>query len=313
MHNTLNNNLFGGMSASKLKAVEQKATRHSTIKICSTYLTPAREVVPIAECLVAYSPVTDTITKFIAAFVPASPSAKHQGCKFLISKNQDGSHRPVLVKNHGKSDPDFYWNEAFQSVFLDHSMLPSIGHSEFRVLRTYRKDVRGQHRFELLNFEQPPAGQPVNKKTMVVEQQWNSVPPIALARTLKGFFWWQRQITEELSAFSGVDLMVCLGLGIERTLAQSVEPKQLEEILMDHSEEVGEPLSVTFGVTNMVTPEEGKPFYVPEIPAEPQAVSVEAAPEKKKRKERKASAKRPRKVKAEQSVAASAGEVEFFD
>ena len=307
----INNNLFGGLSSEKLAAVSNAVVKDSPIRLCSTYLTPAREVVPICEALVAYNPEKDEIVKFISAFVPGYPGAAHQGVKFMISKNhQDGSHRPVVVKNKpGQSG--FYWNEVFQTAYLDYGKLPATIQSEFRVLRAYRQGIRTRARFELLSFDHPAPGQPVDKRTMKVEQMWNGCPPIALAQAFKGLFWWQEMVVNFISQFSGVDLTSCLGLGIARTLASSVSPAQLNDLLHDHSEEVSEPLSVTFGGVNMVTPEEGKPFYAPEIPVPQAEEIVEVAPTKKKRKASgKASGKR--KVKVEQSIEA-AGEVEIFD
>lgn len=284
MRNQIENGIFGKLSAEQMGKVKAEVIPDAKIRLCGTLMTPSRDIVPISEALVAYDPVSDTIVKFIAAFIPPHPNAPHQGVKYLVSKDHCGDHKPVVITNNGKADrkqnkggKKMFWNPHFLTAFLDYSKLPmNVAQAEFRVLRVYRAGLRVKHRFELLAFDTPKVGENVDKKTMRLELPFNSVPPIALARCYKAMFWWQTQILFELSDFSGVDLSVALDLGIKRKLDQAVQtgtmaPEVEEAILHDHSEdpvegEVSEPLSVSLGINNMVQPEEGKPFYVPDNP-----------------------------------------------
>lgn len=281
--NQLNNGIFGKMSSQELDKVRSEAVQDSKIRLCSTYMTPSRDIVPIAEALVAYCTKTDNIVKFIAAHVPQHQNSYHKGIKFLISKDQNGDHKPVVVCNNGKPPPNkngkpIIWNPHYLAAFLDYSKLPmDHQHAEFRLLRAYRAGVRSKHRFELLSFATPAPGMPVDKRTIKLDAPFNSVPPIHLARCHKSMYWFQEQIIFELSDFSGVDLSSALGLGIKRKLDQAVKagdmaPAVEEEILHDHSEdpvvEVSTPLAQDikdYG-KNMVQDEEGRPFFVPDNP-----------------------------------------------
>lgn len=280
--NQIDNGIFGKMSSQELDKVRSEAVQDSKIRLCSTYMTPSRDIVPIAEALVAYCTKTDNIVKFIAAHVPQHQNSYHKGIKFLISKDQNGDHKPVVVCNNGKPPPNkngkpIIWNPHYLAAFLDYSKLPmDHQHAEFRLLRAYRAGVRSKHRFELLSFATPAPGMPVDKRTIKLDAPFNSVPPIHLARCHKSMYWFQEQIIFELSDFSGVDLSPALGLGIKRKLDQAVQtgnmtPQVEEEILHDHSEdpvEVSTPLAqdIKDHGKNMVQDEEGRPFFVPDNP-----------------------------------------------
>lgn len=281
-NNQIDNNVFGKLDAAQLSQIKSQVIPDAKIRLCGTLMTPSREIVPIAEALVAYDPQSDTIVKFLAAFIPPHPRATHDGVKYLISKDEDGQHKPIVIthdknkKNKNNPSKKMFWNPHFLTAFLDYEKLPVYcAHAEFRILRAYRAGLRVPYRFELLAFDIPNPGDNVDKKTMQVEVPYNSVPPIHLARCYRTMFWWQKQIVAEISDFSGVDLSTALGLGIKRKLDQAVKAGHMaqaveEEILHDHSEdpvEVSEPLSVSLGInTNMVKDEEGKSFFVPDNP-----------------------------------------------
>jgi hypothetical protein len=290
MKNEIQNGIFGGDAAHQ--QLKKLVIKDSRIRLSATVRTPSREIVPIAEALVAYDTQTGTIIKFISAFIPPPVDGAHCGIKYLISTDREtGLHKPVVIAWQGKKDSG-YWNPSFLTAYLDYSKLPmAYEHAEFRVLRAYRAGLRAPARFELLAFDTPPAGQDVDKHTMTVECPFNSTPPIQLARSYKHLFWWQKQILNEIGLFAGVDLMAALGLGIKRKLDQAVAkgdmtPAMKEEILHDHSEdpvEMEEPLRASFGLptTHMVPVEEGdgKDFYVPDNPLAKTAGAEEAEEE----------------------------------
>jgi len=282
--NQLDNGIFGKLSSEEMNKVRSDVIPDPKIRLCGTLMTPSRDIVPISEALVAYDPASDTIVKFIAAFIPPHPNAPHKGAKYLISKDQHGDHKPVVITHNGKVDQKqnkdgkkMFWNPHFLTAFLDYSKLPmNCENAEFRVLRAYRAGLRVKHRFELLSFDTPKVGENVDKKTIRLETPFNSVPPIQLARCYKAMYWWQKQIVMELSDFSGIDLMSTLGLGIKRKLDQAVQtgtmaPEVEEEILHDHSED---PVEVSTSLAqdiksygkNIVSSEEGEPFFVPDNP-----------------------------------------------
>lgn len=270
----IQNNVFGQLNSAEMQKIEKQVVPDSRIRLCSTLLTPSREIVPIAECLVAYDTRTDTISKFIAAFVPQYNGSSHMGIKFLLSKTQTGNHKPVVIAWHGKNKEGTYWSPHFLTGFLDYAKLPMMcGDAEFRVLRAYRSDLRAPARFELLTFTHPGQGKDVDKRTMRVEMPFNSVPPINLVGSYKGLFWWQQAIVTEMSRFSGVNMLPAIGIGISNKLTQAVQQGVMseqvkEDILHDHSEdpveEVVESLGESFGVR--VKAEDGQDFYVPANP-----------------------------------------------
>jgi hypothetical protein len=276
----IQNNVFGNLKTEDMKKIEKNVVKDSRLRLCSTLMTPSREVVPIAECLVAFDTKSDAIVKFIAAYVPPPRDNAHKGIKYLISKDsQTGEHKPVVIAWNGQKKEGAFWNPHFLTAFLDFGKLPmACETAEFRVLRAYRAGIRAPARFELLNFEMPPPGQDVDKHTFEVEAPFNSVPPIQLAKCYKHLFWWQKQIIEHLGQYAGIDLMSALGLGIKRKLDQAVAqgtmtPDVEEDILHDHSEdpvEMTESLGTSFELSgkNMVEAEEGegKDFFVPDNP-----------------------------------------------
>jgi hypothetical protein len=272
--NAIQNNVFGQINKEDMQKIEKKAIPDSRIRLCSTLLTPSREIVPIAEALVAYDTRTDKIVKFIAAFVPQYNGSSHMGIKFLLSKTQTGNHKPIVIAWHGEKKEGTFWSPHFLTGFLDYAKLPmTCEHAEFRVLRTYRSDLRAPARFELLTFTHPTPGKDVDKRTMRVENNFNSVPAIDLVGNWKGLFWWQKNIVTEMSNFSGVNMLPAIGLGVSQKLTQAVQQGVMseqvkEDILHDHSEdpveEVAESLGESFGVR--VKAEEGQDFYVPENP-----------------------------------------------
>jgi len=276
--NEIQNNLFGNVNSADMRKIQNKVVSDSRIRLCSTLMTPSREIVPIAEALVAFDPTTDTIVKFISAFIPQPKDKSHKGIKYLISKHAEtGEHKPVVIAWNGQKKEGSFWNPHFLTAHLDYSKLPMTNeNTEFRIFRTYRAGIRVPARFELLKFNSPEPGQDVDKRTLRVEAPFNSVPPIQLTKCYKNFFWWQKQIINQLGIFAGVDLCSALGLGIKRKLDQAVQkgemtPEVQENILHDHSEdpvEVSEPLSASFGLgkANMVEADEGQDFYVPVNP-----------------------------------------------
>jgi hypothetical protein len=275
--NAIQNNVFGNLNPEDMSKIQKKVVPDSRLRLCSTFMAPSREIVPIAECLVAYDTKTDAIVKFISAFIPPPRDNAHKGVKYLISKDERGEHKPVVIAWNGQKKEGSFWNPHFLTAYLDFGKLPlTCETAEFRVLRVYRAGIRATARFELLNFAMPAPGHDVDKHTMHVEAPFNSVPPIQLARCYKHLYWWQKQIVGHLGEFAGVDLLAALGLGIKRNLDQAVArgamtPEVKEDILHDHSEdpvEVSEPLSASFGLgkTNMVEADEGQDFYVPDNP-----------------------------------------------
>jgi hypothetical protein len=275
----IQNNVFGGIEAESLKKIKDNAIPDSRVRLWATMKTPSMELVPTAEALVAYDPRTDTIVKFISAFVPPPRDKSHKGIKYLISADKEtGLHRPVVIAWDGQKKEGQFWNPKFLTAFLDYGKLPvNNENAEFRILRAYRAGIRAPSRFELLKFEMPKPGQDVDRENaMWVEAPFNSVPPIQLARCYKPFFWWQKQIVHEIGIFAGVDLRTALGLGIKRKLDQAVQQGNMseqvkEDILHDHSEdpveEVKESIAESFGVGGgMVKAEEGQDFYVPANP-----------------------------------------------
>jgi len=272
-NNKIQNNVFGNLNSEDMQKIEKRVIPDSRIRLCSSLLTPSREIVPIAEALVAYDTRSDQIVKFIAAFVPQYNGASHMGIKFLLSKTQTGNHKPVVIAWHGEKKEGTFWSPHFLTGFLDYAKLPMMcEHAEFRVLRAYRSDLRAPARFELLTFTHPGQGKDVDKRTMRVEMPFNSVPPINLVGSYKGLFWWQKEIVTEMSRFSGVNMLPAIGIGIGNKLTQAVQrgimsAQVKEDILHDHSEdpvEVTESLGESFGVR--VKAEDGKDFYVPENP-----------------------------------------------
>jgi hypothetical protein len=314
MKHEIQNSLFGGDAANQLKKLIIKDSR---IRLSATVRTPSREIVPIAEALVAYDTQTGTIIKFISAFIPPPVDGAHCGIKYLISTDREtGLHKPVVIAWQGKKDSG-YWNPSFLTAYLDYSKLPmAYEHAEFRVLRAYRAGLRAPARFELLAFDTPPAGQDVDKHTMTVECPFNSTPPIQLARTYKHLFWWQKQILNEIGLFAGVDLMAALGLGIKRKLDQAVAkgdmtPAMKEEILHDHSEdpvEMEEPLRASFGLPGKRKGAAEEGFYVPDNPLAKTAGAEEAEEEEEMEEPLSASFGLP----ATHMVAAEAGDGKDF-
>jgi hypothetical protein len=278
--NAIQNNVFGSLKPEDMSMIQKKVVPDSRLRLCSTFMAPSREVVPIAECLVAYDTRSDTIVKFISAFIPPPRDNAHKGIKYLISKDDAGDHKPVVIAWNGIKKEGSFWNPHFLTAYLDFGKLPmSCETAEFRVLRAYRAGIRAPARFELLAFDMPKPGHDVDKHTMQVEAPFNSVPPIQLARCYKHLYWWQKQIIDHLGAFAEIDLMSALGLGIKRNLDQAVAQGALssevkDDILHDHSddpvEEVSESLGESFARSgkNMVQANEGEghDFYVPDNP-----------------------------------------------
>lgn len=276
-NSTIKNGLFSKLSAAKMEAVS-KSAKDARVRLWGHVIAPTQEVIPIAEALVAFDPTTDTILKFIAAFVPPYPWGSHKGVKYLIGKHENGDHKPVVIHRNEETEKkrSLYWNPKFLTAFLDYTKLPMVNeNAEFRILRAYRAGIRVPARFELLSFENPQPDQDVDENTMRVEIPFNSVPPIQLAFCHSTFWWWQKKIIQELGDFSGIDLAEALGLGIKLKITKAVQAGVIsetiaEDILHDHSEdpiEMSESIASSFGVSNMVSAEgEGEDFYVPPNP-----------------------------------------------
>ncbi|MEN6636840.1 MAG: hypothetical protein ABFC56_13385 [Clostridiaceae bacterium] len=270
------NTIFSGIRPEQMVDIRRKAIPAPKITLCSTYLTPSREVVPIAEALVAWDPVRRVVAKFIAAFVPGSPASGHEGKKFLISrKNPQERQTPILIEKRENGNPNFPWNGILLRTHLDSDKLPQTVQTEFRILRAYRYDVRTRYRFEILAFDIPQTGD-IDKRTMRLECAIPRIPPIELVQLFGGFVWWQKAIAEELSMFSGEDIAFVLGLDArvrEDLRSGKISPEDAEAMLADHSAEgeQTESLAETLGVKG-VTPnmkhedEEGKEFFVPRNP-----------------------------------------------
>jgi hypothetical protein len=253
-----------------MEALQHNVIKDSRIKLRASVESLSKEFVPVAEALVAFDPRTDTIVKFVAAFIPPFKGATHQGVKYLISKYPNGEHKPVVIHHTGKKKEGTYWNPYFHTAFLDYSKLPMTNeYAEFRVLRAYRSGIRAPSRFEILAFHAPEAGKDVNvDKDLYVEYPFNSVPPIYLTYCHGDLFWWQKKIVNDIGLFSGVDLGEALGLGIKRKLQKAVNlgtisENIVEDILHDHSEDtptdtyesiaeaaVSESIAESFGVSN---------------------------------------------------------------
>lgn len=268
--NNIQNSVFGSLSNEQMKSLESKALQAPKIRLCSTYLTPSREVVPIAEALVAFDTATNQIIKFVAGFVPGNEFGGHQGKKYLISrKNAQGRHNPVCVsKGDNPGSAEKFWNDHMLITHLDHDKLPwSCATAEYRVLRAYRQDIRAKARFELLTFHTPKTGD-VDKRTMAVT--WRGAHPnFSLDKYVKGFFWWTQSLLAEFSAFSGVDLMN--NLTIRNKVMKEETPELAAEMLHDHSEDVEVENDIENDVSDMVT--------------DADAVSVEDTVEPEARKE----------------------------
>jgi hypothetical protein len=297
-NSSINNGLFNNVTPSKMEAIRNNVVRDSRIQLWSWFETLSKEEVPVAEALVAYDSSTDTVVKFIAAFIPPYKDSRHQGIKFLISEYDNGEHKPMAIHHTGKKKKlEHWWNPNFQVAYLDYSKLPALNeNAEFRVLRAYRAGIRTRARFELLAFPTPAAGQDVQRNSRYVEAPFNSVPPIRLAYCHKKLYEWQKRIINEIGMFSGVDLGTALGLGIKHKLDKSVKAGLIsnavvDEILHDHSEdpidekydipvnpmlqtvgaseeEFSESIAESFGVSNMEQheDEEGRDYYVPPNP-----------------------------------------------
>ena len=154
-NSSIDNGLFNNVSASKMEAINKNVVRDSRIKLRSSVKSLTQEYLPVAEALVAFDPRTDTIVKFIAAFVPPFKGATHQGVKYWISKGANGEHKTNVIHWNGenkKGKPS--WNPVFLTGYLDYSKLPMVNeHAEFRVLRAYRAGIRVPTRFEILAFD----------------------------------------------------------------------------------------------------------------------------------------------------------------
>jgi hypothetical protein len=85
--NSIQNNVFGSLNASQMKQVESKALSAPKIRLCSSFYTPSREIVPISEFLVAFDTKTNSIIKFVAGIVPRAEFNKHSGMLFLINRD----------------------------------------------------------------------------------------------------------------------------------------------------------------------------------------------------------------------------------
>lgn len=278
--NSPKNNVFTGLDNDKMRQIESRAIPHPTILLASTYLTPSREVVDVAEALVAYDSHRGVVTKFIAAFVPGCRENGHDGRKFLISrKNEKGYQKPIVIEKRenqpvSEGDKPFHWNNRILRVYLDPDKLPMTAASEFRILRAYRHDVRTRYRFEILAFDMPRTGQ-VDKRTMRLEKAIPRIPPLELVNLFGGFVWFQKEICQELSMFSGEDVSLVLGLEAqvrEDLRNGKISPEQAEAMMADHSQEEPrgrqESMAETLGTQHMVLPEdgEGRPFYAPPNP-----------------------------------------------
>jgi hypothetical protein len=283
MKNQIQNNVFGQLDEMEIAKIP--VAKAGCIRLWAWRTTKSQEIVPTAEALVAYDPATDTIVKFIAAFVPPPLDGSHKGIKYFISKDSTGGHHPVLfywddeqhTSKPKKEKNKKFWHKEFFTGYLDYGMLPmNCATAEFRLLRAYREGVRTPARFELISFQMPMPGELAEKDTFVLECTYNGVPPIQLSRCLGPVFRRQKEIIEELGYYAGMDLSSALGLGIKRKLETAVSKGVLPaaavaEILHDHSEDpveegFSESMAATMGTTNMVRAEEGKDFYVPDNP-----------------------------------------------
>lgn len=263
--------------------MRESAIKDSSILLRSELQTTSKEVITVSEALVAYDTERKMIVKLIAANVPRHANATHEGFKFLISRNQDGSHRPVMIYHHGENEKNgkrIKWNPWGLVAYIDYSKLPmNCSSAEFRILRAYRAGMRSPHRFELLSFEEPLPGEQVNRDragSLKVEAVFN-FPPIRFVLMERQMYGCSRQAMLEIGKFAGVSMEAAFGLQIKDKVDKAVKageitPEVAEDILHDHSEdpmEVAAPLAQDmkdFGKPNMVEDEEGRDFYVPDNP-----------------------------------------------
>lgn len=282
--NQLENNVFGNLSGAEVSKLRERAIRDSSILLKSEMQTASKEVVTVSEALVAYDTEKGVIVKLIAANVPRHSNDHHEGFKFLISRNADGSHRPVLIYRYGENEKNgkkIKWNPWGLIAYLDYSKLPmNCENAEFRILRAYRAGTRS-HRFELLSFEEPLPGEQVNRNragALKVESVFNDIPPIRFVLMERQMYGCSRQAMLEIGKFAGVSMEAAFGLQIKSKVDKAVEsgdiaPEVAEDILHDHSEdpvEVAAPMAQDmkdFGKkSNMIEDEEGRDFYVPDNP-----------------------------------------------
>lgn len=284
--NQLENGVFGNLSGAEVTKLRESAIKDSSILLRSELQTASKEVINVSEALVAYDTAKGVIVKLIAANVPRHANATHEGFKFLISRNQDGSHRPVLIYHHGENEKNgkrIKWNPWGLVAYLDYSKLPmNCSSAEFRILRAYRAGMRSPHRFELLSFAEPAPGEQVNRErpgALKVEAVFNDIPPIRFVLMERQMYGCSRQAMLEIGKFAGMPLEAAFGLQIQEAVTKAVKAGDLsteiaEDILHDHSEdpvEVAAPLAQDmkdFGKksSNMLEDEEGRDFYVPDNP-----------------------------------------------
>lgn len=285
--NQLQNNVFGQLSGAEVTKLRESAIRDSSIVLKSEMQTASKEVITVSEALVAYDTTKGLIVKLIAANVPRHAHAAHEGFKFLISRNQDGSHRPVKIYHNGekvdKNNKKIEWNPWGLVAYLNYSMLPmNCPSAEFRILRAYRSGMRAAHRFEILSFKEPLPGTQVNRDrsdALKLEAVFNDVPPIRFVLMERQMYGYSRQAMLEIGKFAGMPLEAAFGLQIKSKVEKAVKAGEIsqevaDDILHDHSEdpvEVATPLAQDmkdFGKkkSNMVGDEEGRDFYVPDNP-----------------------------------------------
>lgn len=279
----LENNVFGNLSVQEVAKLRDSAIKDSSILLKSEMQTASKEVVTVSEALVALDTSKGVIVKLIAANVPRHANAPYEGFKFLISRNQDGSHRPVMIYHHGENEKNgkkIKWNPWGLVAHLDYSKLPmNCSSAEFRILRAYRAGTRSPHRFELLSFAEPAPGEQVNRErpgALKVEAVFNNVPPIRFVLMERQMYGCSRQAMLEIGKFAGVSMEVAFGLQIKDKVDKAVvtgdiTPEVAEDILHDHSEDPVEVSSTlaqdmkSYG-KNIVASEEGEPFFVPDNP-----------------------------------------------
>lgn len=220
------NSVFGNMPSATLAALEASLPPPAPpvrINMCSTvmHFQPVKHISFIAEGLVAYDPARDAVVKFISLFIPAHDGQKKGKWFKVTSSNVLLPPLPVL------GDP------THQPAWLEMEKMPTKPEGlEFRILRGYFNNKHpGKPVFEVLNFDLPEDGIMVNRKTLRVEQVYNSVPLFALREN-----WWHLLILKYLGRFVGKELITSTDTkaALQRLVASgSISSATMAEILAE--------------------------------------------------------------------------------
>lgn len=225
------NSIFGKLNSAQITALQETVpppAQPVRINMCRSvmHFQPVKHISFIAEGLVAFDPKRDAIVKFISLFIPAHDGQK-RGKWFKVSAS-NALLPPIPVEDDPTHKPAWLeWNKMPQ---------PSDG-LEFRILRCYFNNKHpGKPMFEILNFDLPEKeGEMVDRKTLVVEQIFNSVPLFALREN-----WWHLLILKYLGRFVGAELITSTDTKavLQRLVASNaISQSTFDEILSEGDEE----------------------------------------------------------------------------